>query len=176
MSRYLDSNGTLYLWQKIKLVLTGKVDKVDGKGLSANDYTNTEKGKVAASIKNLAVASGGGVTFTNNNDEDSTIQPYADATSTVHGLMSTADKAKLDAFGAASIYALKTDLASLYRYVGSVATLDDLPASGNTVGDVYNIEESGMNYGWTGEEWDALGEIFTIDSITNAEIDTIVAS
>lgn len=32
-----------------------------------------------------------------------------------------------------------------------------------------------MNYAWDGEKWDPLGETITIESITNAEIDTIVA-
>lgn len=36
----LDENGTLYLWQKIKLMLADKVDKETGKGLSTNDLTN----------------------------------------------------------------------------------------------------------------------------------------
>ena len=133
MSKYLDDNGLLYLWQKIKNVfatteaLSGKVDKVTGKGLSTNDYTTAEKNKLAA-------------------------------------------------FGAASTYALKTDIASMYKYKGSVATVSALPSSGQTAGDVYNVEATGMNYAWNGTEWDALGEIFTITSISNGDIDTIVAS
>ena len=43
---YVDKNGLSYFWQKIKNILTGKVDKVDGKGLSTNDYTTTEKNKL----------------------------------------------------------------------------------------------------------------------------------
>lgn len=35
------------LWDKIKTALSGKVDKVSGKGLSTNDYTTTEKNKLA---------------------------------------------------------------------------------------------------------------------------------
>ena len=42
-NNYLDQNGVLYLWQKIVAKITNmianKVDKVDGKGLSTNDYT-----------------------------------------------------------------------------------------------------------------------------------------
>lgn len=45
--KYLDENGLLYVVQKIKTWLNGKVDKVDGKGLSTNDYTTTEKNKLA---------------------------------------------------------------------------------------------------------------------------------
>lgn len=45
--KYLDYNGLAYLWEKIKSGLSGKVDKVDGKGLSTNDYTADEKTKLA---------------------------------------------------------------------------------------------------------------------------------
>ena len=47
MSKYLDSNGLLYLWGKIKALVSGKADKVEGKQLSTNDYTDTEKTKLA---------------------------------------------------------------------------------------------------------------------------------
>lgn len=47
----LDENGLAHLWQRIKLLVTNnvsnKVDKVSGKGLSTNDYTNAEKTKLA---------------------------------------------------------------------------------------------------------------------------------
>lgn len=44
---WLDYDGLLYFWQKIKSKLDGKVDKVSGKGLSTNDYTTGEKNKLA---------------------------------------------------------------------------------------------------------------------------------
>ena len=47
----LDENGLAHLWQRIKLLVTNnvsnKVDKVEGKGLSTNDYPNAEKTKLA---------------------------------------------------------------------------------------------------------------------------------
>ncbi len=49
---YLNENGVLYLWQKIKQLVSGKVDKETGKGLSTNDYTNTDKTKVDKLITN----------------------------------------------------------------------------------------------------------------------------
>ncbi len=88
----------------------------------------------------------------------------------------TAEKNKLAAFGSADTYALKSDITSMYKYKGSVATISLLPSTGQTVGDVYNVESNGMNYAWDGEDWDALGEIFTITPISNGDIDTIVAS
>lgn len=45
--KYLDKTGLALVWEKIKNGLSGKVDKVDGKGLSSNDYTSTEKTKLA---------------------------------------------------------------------------------------------------------------------------------
>ena len=53
--------------------------------------------------------------------------------------------------------AINTKIASAYIYKGSVATYSDLPASGNTAGDVYDVQSSGVNYAWTGTAWDALG-------------------
>ena len=47
MVEYLDKIGLAYLWGKLKALLNSKVDKVSGKGLSTNDYTDAEKNKVA---------------------------------------------------------------------------------------------------------------------------------
>lgn len=104
---------------------------------------------------------------------------YSVATQSANGLMSSTDKKKLDGFGAASTYALKSDITGMYKYKGSVADATKLPTTEQTTGDVYNIETAsayggaGMNVAWDGSKWDPLGEIFTITSITNAEIDTI---
>lgn len=43
MAKYLDENGLLYFWGKIKAAF---VAKETGKGLSTNDYTTTEKNKL----------------------------------------------------------------------------------------------------------------------------------
>lgn len=69
----------------------------------------------------------------------------------------------------------KSDIGTVYTYKGTVASKTDLPASAE-VGDVYNVEETDMNYAWNGEAWDPLGGEFTIFSITNEEIDAIVNS
>ena len=52
---------------------------------------------------------------------------------------------------------ISTAVSSAYKYKGSVATVNDLPASGNTTGDVYDVQSNGMNYAWNGSAWDALG-------------------
>lgn len=171
MSKYLDSNGLLYLWGKIKTLVGGKVDKVEGKGLSTNDFTTEDKNKLtglenytlpAATAETLGgVKVGAGLSITG-------------------GVLSATGGGTADSVDWSNIQnkpdvALKSDLTSVYRYKGSVANYASLPAADNVVGDVWNVEATGMNYAWDGEKWDPLGETITIENITNAEIDTIVA-
>lgn len=241
----IDGNGLLYIWNKIVVKLTGKVDKVEGKGLSTNDYTTDEKNKLAgidegankythpsytaktSGLYKVTVDAQGHVsaaTAATKEDitglgipaQDTTYSTMGGATSAAagseglvpapatgkqasflrgdgtwavpanttynvvtagaNGLMSSTDKAKLDAFSAASEYAKKSDLANVYVYKGSVATYADLPTTGLTVGDVYNVEADGMNYAWTGTAWDALGMVLEIEYLTNAEIDEIIGA
>ena len=104
---------------------------------------------------------------------------YSPATQSANGLMSAADKTKLDGFGTASSYALKSDITQMYRYKGSVSDASKLPASGQVAGDVYDIQAvssygpAGTNVAWNGTGWDALGGKFVIEECTNAEIDQI---
>lgn len=59
-SQFVDKNGLLYFKQKLdalfatKTEVSKKVDKVDGKQLSTNDYTNEEKSKLA-SLENYSL-------------------------------------------------------------------------------------------------------------------------
>lgn len=169
MSKYLDNNGLLYLWNKIKTLVGTKVDKVKGKGLSTNDFTAADKSKLdglenytlpAATADALGgVKVGAGLAISG-------------------GVLSTTGAPTADAVDWANVQnkpdlALKSDLTSLYRYKGSVTNYASLPSTGNAVGDVWNVEATGMNYAWTGENWDALGEAFSVEAITNAEIDAI---
>lgn len=55
MAKYLDENGLLYYHSKVKDLVDDKVDKVDGKGLSTNDYTTDEKNKLANIEENAQV-------------------------------------------------------------------------------------------------------------------------
>ena len=48
-------------------------------------------------------------------------------------------------------------LTNIYKYKGSVSTFNNLPNTGLTTGDVYNVESDGMNYAWNGTSWDSLG-------------------
>lgn len=269
---WLDENGLVYLWNKIKTALSGKVDKVSGKGLSTNDYTSAEKTKLAgiatgankythpaytaktsglykvtvdgtghvsgtaavtkADITGLGIpaqdttyglateAANGlmsrvdkiavnaacengfiyNINTIRNNEKfyisvegreiyngslEGTIKmiEIPNTTTSANGLMSASDKSKLDALptnsALASTYAKKSDITNMYRFRGSVTDASKLPATGQTAGDVYNIEAAstygpaGQNVAWTGSAWDNLGGIFTLTAITNAQIDSI---
>lgn len=91
------------------------------------------------------------------------------------GVMSAADFAKLAAFDTADKYALKADIVNAYIFKGSVANYEALPATDLTAGDVYNVQDTGMNYAYNGEEWDALGSTFEVTAITSGEVDALFA-
>lgn len=80
--------------------------------------------------------------------------------------------------------AIASAVASAYIYKGSVATVADLPSSGNTAGDVYDVQATGVNYAWNGSAWDALGSYVDtslywskaeLTIATTAEIDAALA-
>ena len=73
----------------------------------------------------------------------------------------------------AAQYAKKTDIANVYKYKGTKATVAELPTSGNVAGDVWDVTADGMNYAWDGSKWDNLGSILEVAS--EAEIDAIFA-
>ena len=76
-----------------------------------------------------------------------------------------ADKSiTLSGYGITDAYTkteIDNKISAVFKYKGSVPTHDDLIAlTGMTVGDVYNVTETGDNYAWTGTLWDKLsGEI-----------------
>lgn len=52
---------------------------------------------------------------------------------------------------------IDSKVSSVYKYKRTVATYNNLPSTGLTIGDVYNVEDTGDNYAWTGTDWDKLG-------------------
>lgn len=64
-------------------------------------------------------------------------------------------KARQDAYNDGR-FAKKGDIAAVMRFKGSCA-FSELPADAQ-VGDTWNVtDKGGMNYAWTGTEWDELG-------------------
>lgn len=80
--------------------------------------------------------------------------------------------------------AIDAAVASAFTYKGAVATESALPSTGNKVGDVYDVQDTGVNYAWSGTAWDALGAYVDtstlwakneLTAITTAEIDALFA-
>lgn len=163
------------------IILTGS----DGSTTNVTDSDTTDLTEMTGT---LGVSHGGtgATTLTGIVKGNGTSAMTAATASDVVSLLGATpvNRATADAAGAniADTYAKKTDIAGVYKYKGSVAAEANLPSTGQTTGDVYNIESAssygaaGANVAWNGTAWDSLGEIFAISSITNAEIDIIVAS
>lgn len=162
---YLDNNGVLYLWGKIKAhvssAVAGLYTKPSG-GIPASDLAvgvipTVPQMATQANMSDWATGKtvDAGVLATNFSNAISMLQAKANASDVY-------TKTEID-----------NKLTGAYVYMGSVPTVSNLPSSNQSVGDVYNVESTGMNYAWNGSAWDALGETFSITAITNAEIDTI---
>lgn len=137
---------------QIVTLLGGKVDKVSGKGLSTNDYTTDEKNKLAGIAEGAnkytlpaatssvlgGVKSGANITNTsgvlsltkdNVTDALGYTPPtkdttYSPATTSAAGLMSAADKSKLDGIASgANKYSLPTASSSTLGGVKTTSTV-----------------------------------------------------
>ena len=78
----------------------------------------------------------------------------------------TAEKAKLaDTYTKGEV---NTKVTGVYKLKGSVANYAALPSSGQIIGDVWNLVDTGANYVWTGNVWDELGATVDISGKENA--------
>lgn len=69
----------------------------------------------------------------------------------------------------AAIAELQEKAAIAYHFKGSKPTFNDLPTTGNEVGDVWDVKDTGVNYGWTGTEWDELGPLADLEPYLTKE-------
>lgn len=115
---------------------------------------------------------------------DTALQSYTETDPTVPAWAKTPTKPTYTAaeVGALSLddannnFVKKSDISTVYKWKGSKDTYDQLPTEGNTVGDIWNVKDTNMNYGWTEDgAWDPLGSSVEISPITNEAIDSIVA-
>lgn len=217
--KYLDDNGLLYFWQKIKTLLGGKVDKDGSKVLSDVNFTSTLKDKLDG------IASGAEVNVQadwneTNSGADSYIKnkPTIPAGSVVDSAMSSTSenpvqnkviytelsgKVNTSSVGAASGVcplnsSSKIDTTYLPSYVDDV--VEAYPVSGATelaagwlsatsggsaltpeTGKIYVLMDASTSYAansqfrWGGSAYVKLAD-GGVTEITNAEIDTIMAT
>jgi hypothetical protein len=137
-----------YYHGKIKALLAGKVDKVEGKGLSTNDFTDAEKAKLGA------IAEGAQVNVIESVQVDGVAQAIA-------GKQVTLDL---------SAYAKKSDITNAVDFRGIVATASDLPSEGMENGDVYHVTERSAEYIYIdGKGWEELGSILDLSAYSTTE-------
>ena len=123
--------------------LDTKVDKVSGKQLSTNDYTDEDKTKLAG------IAAGAEVNVNADWNAES-----GDAQILNKPTIITEEQVDQK---------INTAIGSVYKVKGSVANYEALPKDNVTIGDVYNLEDTGANYVATSTtpDWDKLSE--TVD-------------
>lgn len=195
---YIRSRGVLATtwddWKPIEHFTAEEKTKLSGIAANANNYVHPNTagnkhipsgGKSRDYLKWSAdgTAEWGHFRSSMGDSESDDIPPTTSAVkaygTVLEGTMNTKVNGLRDEISKA--YAKKADIVGMYKYKGSVADASKLPTTGQTTGDVYNIVApsiygaAGANVAWDGSKWDSLGEIFTITSITNAQIDTICA-
>lgn len=198
-----------------------KVDKIEGKDLSTNDYVTADKTKVTninevieSATKNVT-ATDISITLDKRNLVTNAVEnvklDLSGATTALAGLMLASDRRKLNSIAvgaevnvnadwnategdalilnkptiptvdvtksyvdtqlatkanASNVYTkaeVDSKVSSVYRVKGSVASYANLPTVDVTIGDVYNINDTGANYVATSTTptWDKLSE--TVD-------------
>lgn len=117
-----------------------KVDKVNGKGLSTNDYTTAEQTKLAG------IAAGAEVNVVTN------------ASSSGSGAAETVTVSKGSTnYVMYSKNAIDQKLVGAMNYKGTKATTSALPSTGNAQGDVWHVTADGSEWAWNGSAWEELG-------------------
>lgn len=139
-----------------------KVDKVEGKQLSTNDYTTEEKTKLTG------IATGAQV----NVIETVNVKDKSGTTA----LTPSSKAVTVDLSG----YALKTDISSAYKAMGS-KKFAELPTDLDEAnkGEVYNVTDAfkdgdkvypaGTNVLWTGSGWDPLAGLTDLSAYAKTE-------
>ena len=64
-----------------------------------------------------------------------------------------------------AVYDSIQSLGNVFHVRDSVETFSKLPSTGNTAGDVRNVNDTDDNYVWTGTKWDPLGGSSLIDAL-----------
>ena len=165
--------------------LSAKISEIEGKVTTAEgeiDALQSSQGTMETALEGKAdkgdsLADYGITDAYTKGEVDSALADKADTT-TVTALQSTvsgkADSAtSLAGYGIQDAYT-KTEVdakvSSVYKYKGSVENEAALPQEGQVIGDVYNVEDTGMNVAWDGEKWDKLGS--TVDLSAYMTIET----
>lgn len=204
-NKLIDSTILNYFKQQLDKLF---VKQISGKGLSTNDYTSTEKNKLSgiasgaqANVIESVKVNGTALsvtskavnvtvpTKTSQLQNDSTYVKKTELPTKLSALQNdlgyvTNNNVQTSINMALSGYAMKSDISSMYKYKGSVDSYDELPTSGQTVGDSYNVKGTDSSHGikkgdnvvWTGTEWDVLSGTVDLSGYMDKTSYTIATS
>ena len=160
-----------------KTEVDGKVSDLTSQLGTANEAIEGLETSIESKADKSTTLAGYGITDAYTASTiDGKLADKADA-STVSELTSTvagkADSAtSLAGYGIQDAYT-KTEVdakvSSVYKYKGSVANEAALPQEDQVVGDVYNVEDTGMNVAWDGTKWDKLGSTVDLSAYMTTE-------
>lgn len=153
------------------------VAKEEGKALSSNDFTNDQKEKLEG-LENYVLPQasaevaggikvGAGLSITEDGILSATGGGTADAVEWDNVVGKPTDL--LQAGDVYSKEEIDAKVNAVYKFKGSVEGLVALPVEGNTLGDVYNLQDTGMNVAWDGSKWDYLGIDVDLSGYVQAE-------
>ena len=158
---FLDETGLARLWNHIVARLNDKISKVDGKGLSTNDYTTAEKEKLSS--LNKGVANGVAELDENGRVPSSQLPSYVDDVleySSQSAFPATGESGKIYVDHSTN----KTYRWSGYSYVEisaslAIGTTATTAFRGDQGKDAYDHSQikTGNPHGTTAEEIDGLG-------------------
>lgn len=141
---------------------------------SSNKITKTINGSTTDVVSASTLKTAMAITFSDVGSKPTTLAGYGITDAKIEN-------------GVITLGSNSVSVVGVYRYKGSVSTVANLPTHSSTpapeAGDVYNVTANGKNYAYveynttTGQDvWDDLGGEFEITSITNEEIETILAT
>jgi len=159
----VENKPELYNKAEINSMLDNKVDKVTGKALSTNDYTNTDK----QSVEKIPTIEQGILDLESDKADKSELfsGDYNDLTNKpIIPTQPTKVSELVNDSGFATESYVDNKVASVYKYKGSVSTYNNLPTTNRIVGDVYDVQDTGMNYAWNGSDWDSLGIVIDLSN------------
>ena len=192
--KYLDENGLLYVIQKIKTWLNGKVDKVEGKGLSTNDFTNELKIKydtTATKVDEITESGGAPNIIEIIKVNGSALNP--DSNKAVNITVPTNNNQLENGAGYQTESEVTTAITNALKDVQGIKYQieENLPSTGEA-GTIYLISNSGTGtniydeYIWVNNKFEKIGttavdltnyiQSTDLVAITNEEVDTICAN
>ena len=172
----------------VATAISGKADTADLGTAAAKDFETT-----VANDANLPTGAAvqtyvTGLGYQTSSQVATIVEAYGyqDA-SDVSGAISDALANSGDAYATTSDVssAISTALTSALVYKGVKATVGDLPASGQKVGDMWHVTADGGEYAWDGSAWQEMGSVvdlspYALDSdftiVTNNQIDGLFTS